>query len=164
MTTMASQITSLTVVYLTVYSDADQRKHQSSASLAFVWGIHRDRRIPHTKVQLRGKCFHSMTSSWIRVLGEAGTHFPKRFMGQLFVCDEKFNIFQGVTIWQVLAQCWAVGTLGKYKINLKKSILIMRNIDTDKLTNMALLAPPLTRAVSQQITRTISPISQLFFP
>ena len=39
MTTMASQITSLTVVYWTVYSDADQRKHQSSASLAFVWEI-----------------------------------------------------------------------------------------------------------------------------
>ena len=37
MTMMASQITSLTVVYSTVYSDADQRKHQSSASLAFVW-------------------------------------------------------------------------------------------------------------------------------
>ena len=33
---IASQITSLTIVYLTVYSDADQRKHQSSASLAFV--------------------------------------------------------------------------------------------------------------------------------
>ena len=30
MTTIASQITSLTVVYSTVYSDADQRKHQSS--------------------------------------------------------------------------------------------------------------------------------------
>ena len=38
---MASQITSLTVVYSTVYSGADQSKHQSSASLAFVWGIHR---------------------------------------------------------------------------------------------------------------------------
>ena len=63
MTTMASQITSLTVVYSTVYSDTDQRKHQSSASLAFVWGIHRDRWIPHTKGQLRGKCFHLMTSS-----------------------------------------------------------------------------------------------------
>ena len=63
MSTMASQITSLTVVYSTVYSDADQRKHQSSASLAFVWGIHRDRRIPRTKGQLRGKCFHLMTSS-----------------------------------------------------------------------------------------------------
>ena len=64
MTTMASQITSLTVVYSTVYSDADQRKHQSSASLAFVWGIHRDWWIPRTKGQLRGKCFHFMTSSW----------------------------------------------------------------------------------------------------
>ena len=38
---MASQITSLTIVYSTVYSGTDQRKHQSSASLAFVWGIHR---------------------------------------------------------------------------------------------------------------------------
>ena len=64
MTTMASQITSLTDVYSTVYSDADQRKHQSSASLAFVWGIHQDWWIPRTKCQLRGKCFHLMTSSW----------------------------------------------------------------------------------------------------
>ena len=38
MTTMVSQITSLTIVYSTVYSDADQRKHQSSVSLAFVTG------------------------------------------------------------------------------------------------------------------------------
>ena len=38
---MASQINSLTIVYSTVYSDTDQRKHQSSASLAFVRGIHR---------------------------------------------------------------------------------------------------------------------------
>ena len=38
---IAPLITSLTIVYSTVYSDADQRKHQSSASLAFVWGIHR---------------------------------------------------------------------------------------------------------------------------
>ena len=64
MTTIASQITSLTVVYSIVYSGADQRKHQSSASLAFVRGIHRDRWIPRTKGQLRGKCFHLMTSSW----------------------------------------------------------------------------------------------------
>ena len=38
---VAFQITSLTIVYSTVYTDADQRKHQSSASLAFVRGIHR---------------------------------------------------------------------------------------------------------------------------
>ena len=38
---VASQITSLTIVYSSVDSDADQRKRQSSASLAFVRGIHR---------------------------------------------------------------------------------------------------------------------------
>ena len=36
-----AQITSLTIVYSTIYSGADQRKYQSSASLAFVRGIHR---------------------------------------------------------------------------------------------------------------------------
>ena len=40
MSLMASQITSLTIVYSTVYSVTDQRKHQSSASLAFVRGVH----------------------------------------------------------------------------------------------------------------------------
>ena len=59
---IASQITSRTSVYSTVYSDADKKKHQSSASLAFLWGIHRDRWIPRTKGQLRRKCFHLMTS------------------------------------------------------------------------------------------------------
>ena len=70
MGTIASQITSLTSVYSTVYSGADQSKHHSSASLAFVWGIHRGpvnsphkRWIPRTNGQLRGKCFHLMTSS-----------------------------------------------------------------------------------------------------
>ena len=51
MTTMASQINSLTIVYSIVYSGADQSKHQSSASLSFVWGIHRSRWIPRTKGQ-----------------------------------------------------------------------------------------------------------------
>ena len=55
---MASQITSLTVVYSTAYLDVDQRKHQSSTSLAF------GRWIPRTNGQKREKCFHLMTSSW----------------------------------------------------------------------------------------------------
>ena len=38
---MASQNSSLTIVYWTVHSGPDQRKHQNSASLAFVRGIHR---------------------------------------------------------------------------------------------------------------------------
>ena len=38
---MVPQITSLAIVYSTIYSGTDQRKHQSSTSLAFVRGIHR---------------------------------------------------------------------------------------------------------------------------
>ena len=41
MIAMASQITSLTIVYSTVYLSTDERKYQSSASLAFVRGVHR---------------------------------------------------------------------------------------------------------------------------
>ena len=41
MSAMGSQISGLTIVYATVYSGANQRKHQSSAPLAFVRGIYR---------------------------------------------------------------------------------------------------------------------------
>ena len=41
MGTMAFQITRVLIVYSTVCSGTDQRKHQSSVSLAFVRGIHR---------------------------------------------------------------------------------------------------------------------------
>ena len=58
-------LTSLTIVYSTVYSAANQRKHQSSASLAFVRWIHRGPvNSPHKWPVKRGKCFHLMTSSW----------------------------------------------------------------------------------------------------
>ena len=46
---LASLINSLTIVYSTVYSDTDQRKHKSSASLAFVRGIQRWPWFPRTK-------------------------------------------------------------------------------------------------------------------
>ena len=46
---IASQITSLTIVYSTVYSDADQRKHQSSASLAFVSPVNSPHKWPVTR-------------------------------------------------------------------------------------------------------------------
>ena len=47
--------------YSTVYSDADQGKHESSTSLAFVWGNHRG-----------PVCFPLMTSSWDA--GQCGDH------------------------------------------------------------------------------------------
>ena len=61
---IASQISSLTIVFSTVYLDRDQRKHLSSASLAFVRGIHRGPvNSPH-KWPVRRKMFHLMASSW----------------------------------------------------------------------------------------------------
>ena len=41
MSAIASHLTCVLIVYSTVYSGADQRKRQSSASLVFVGGIHR---------------------------------------------------------------------------------------------------------------------------
>ena len=86
MGTVASQITSLTIVYTTVYSDADQSKHQSSASLAFVWGIHRGpvnspHKWPVTRkmfpfddvIMLIGKSSHPITHVSISVLIEIET-------------------------------------------------------------------------------------------
>ena len=53
---IASQITSLTIIYSTVYSGTFQRKHQSSALLAFVRG--------NCGEFTAYRCFHLMTSSW----------------------------------------------------------------------------------------------------
>ena len=46
-----------------------RRRSKKTSKLSvtgFVWGIHRDRWIPRTKGQLRGKWFHLMTSSWVK--------------------------------------------------------------------------------------------------
>ena len=59
---MASQITGVPIVCSTVCSGADQRKHQSSASLAPVMAIHWSRWNPLTKGQYSGKRVHLMTS------------------------------------------------------------------------------------------------------
>ena len=62
--TMASQITGVSIVYSIICSAADQRKHQSSASLAFVRGIHRwPVNSPHKGPVTRKFFFHLMTSS-----------------------------------------------------------------------------------------------------
>ena len=62
MRAIASQITGVSIVCSTVCSGADQRKHQSSASLAFVRGIHQWPVDSLTKGQWRGKCFHLIAS------------------------------------------------------------------------------------------------------
>ena len=75
MSAMVSQITNLTIVCATIYSGVDQRKHQSSVSLAFVWGIHRRPvNSPHKGPVARkmfpfddlimGKCFLVVILTW----------------------------------------------------------------------------------------------------
>ena len=67
---IASQITSLAIVFSTDYLDTDQRKHQSSASLAFVRGIHRRPvKSPH-KWPVTRKMFpiNDVIMQWIHVI------------------------------------------------------------------------------------------------
>ena len=62
---IASQITSLTIVYSTVYSGTDQRKHKAPRNWPLCGEFTGDRWIPRTNGQSRGKCFNLMTSSCI---------------------------------------------------------------------------------------------------
>ena len=75
---IASQITSLTIVYSIVYSDADQRKHQSSASLAFVRGIHRGPvNTPHKWPVTRNMFpFDDVIMIWASVVKESQMNLP----------------------------------------------------------------------------------------
>ena len=76
---VASQITSLAIVHSTVYSGADQRKYQSSASLAFLGGIHRWPVNSLRKGPVTRKMF-----PFDDVIMEHGTHFwlPTLFHAQ----------------------------------------------------------------------------------
>ena len=69
MSSVASQITSRKIVYSTVYSGADQTKHQSSTSLAFVRRIHRwigsgNGLVPWGIKPLRGPVFTKISDIW----------------------------------------------------------------------------------------------------
>ena len=91
---IASQITSLTIIYSTDYSDADQRKHQSSASMAFVRGIHRGPvNSPH-KWPVTQKMFPFDASSCAR--GSANFMASEiASTGQLINCVNIFNHWDG---------------------------------------------------------------------
>ena len=106
MRTMASQITSLAIVYWTVYSEADQRKQQSSTSLAFVRGnspvageFPAQRASNAENVSIR--CRHHVLQiprgcdliSWILVFSTFKT---------VFTLDKSFVILTTLTFWSLL--------------------------------------------------------------
>ena len=61
---MASQITSLAIVYSTVDSGTDQRNIKAPRHWPLCGEVTGDRWIPRTNGQQRGNSFHLMTSSW----------------------------------------------------------------------------------------------------
>ena len=61
---MASPITSITIFYSIVYSGTDKKTSKLRVTGPLCGEFTGDRWFPRTKGQLRGKCFHLMTSSW----------------------------------------------------------------------------------------------------
>ena len=117
---LCGEFTSLTIVYSTVYSDADQWKHKSSASLAFVRGIHRSRWIPHTKAsevpvnsphkgQWRGAFMFSLICVWIngwvnnREAGELRRYRP-HYDVTVMVITYAYSDPEHSNIWGVFCQ------------------------------------------------------------
>ena len=90
MSAMASRITSLTIVYSAVHSDADQGKLLSSASLAFVREIHQ------WPGSVTRKMFHLMMSSWFIVVDDS----------HHFILTEFLDFFKFKTNWnEISIQC-----------------------------------------------------------
>ena len=112
---MASQITSLTIVYSTVYSGTDQTKHQSSTSLAFVRGIHRwlvnsPHKWPVTRKML-----------------------PFDDVIMLWIVDERFGSFTDIGLWnrpQATGACFqnAYGILNVRALNNVYILQCMRKV------------------------------------
>ena len=98
---IASQISSLTIVYSTMYSGADQRKHQSSASLAFVRGIHRGPANSPHKWPVTRKMF-----LFDDVIMEGGPRMINMVDNELNLTDDKIflvvNFFSGVVGQNIL--------------------------------------------------------------
>ena len=100
------------IVYSNVYSDAHQRKHHSSASLAFVWGIHQGLvNSPHKWPVMR-KMFPF--DDVIMVLARGGGHNPdiETFSKLLALCNGNPPIFAGflshddVIKWEHFPRSW----------------------------------------------------------
>ena len=102
MGTIASQFTSLAIVYSIAYSDVDQRKHQSSASLAFVRGIHRGPVNSPRKWPVTRKMFPFDDVIMINI------EIPNRFIWDWDVTEERNSLFShdDVIKWKHFPRNW----------------------------------------------------------
>ena len=107
MSAMASQITIVSIVFSIVCSGVDRRKHQSSASLTFVWEIHRSPVDALHKEPVTRKMFHLMTSScttdmqrWIRLISEKSSLPEINQSGRCKYIIPKY-VFQRLCLWKL---------------------------------------------------------------
>ena len=131
---VASQINGVSIVYSIVCLGADQWKHQSSASLALVWGIHpwpvnSQHKGPVTRKMLPS----TMTSSWNWPHGNT-TKIPL----MLNICQHWLRYWHGAVRHQAITQA---------------------NIDPDFCRHMTLLSHIVS--ISGYLHLTIS--SKIFF-
>ena len=131
---MVYQVTSITIVYSTVYSGADQRKHQSSASLAFVWGIHRWPVNSSQKWSVTRKMFPF--DDVIMMLPARFRPKPGTYFDGEFVCNSKSmesspcrNFL--LAIWS--PQIFAQDTIAQLSCHAQNFVAITM-LETDKLT------------------------------
>ena len=138
MSTIASQITSLAIVFSTVYPGADQRKHKAPRRWP-LWGeLTGDRWIPRSKGQQRGKWFHLMTSSWYCTHFSSQTTFSCQLLNywkKVLVYLEstmKTLVFDILIFWKWLVTnhkeyCYFNTTLTCKKWNVQCPILKIHN-------------------------------------
>ena len=148
---MASQITSLTIVYSTIRSGTDQRKHQSSASLAFVRGIHRWSVNSADKWTVMGKMFpfddvimkmNDLNTSLL--MGEGLVLWKKTEMLNTLISFENFLCL--IKTWSFFSKMltkdtpyhgrcrhsWAVATLAKYKRDIQELMFVLTMVENGK--------------------------------
>ena len=122
---IASQITSLTIVYSTVYSGADQRKHQSSLPLAFVWGIHRSLVYSPHKWPVTRKMFpfDDITMEWrsfskvVAMFNHVGRSF------NVFKCQHQ-ELISCFRIWAYMLQAYSMCHHDKVANIIESSLLL----------------------------------------
>ena len=140
---MASQITSLTIVYSSVYS-ADQRKHQSSASLAFVKGIHRwPVNSPHKGPVTRKMFpFDDAVMKYVCLLKRRQIYHNKQTCNSAVICQHLAGL-RGIIIRYSLSHISK--PFGVRVISLYSSRLFVLNISpkvsTTSVTELIILLP-----------------------
>ena len=119
MNAMTSQITGVSIVCLTVGSGADQRKHQNSASLAFMRGIHRwPVDSPHER-PVTWKMFpFDEDSMWLE--NEAAIY--SRYFRWVLVCDV---LCVGFTFKHPLNKCLYIHILSSTFLTLEAYIYVI---------------------------------------